>query len=522
MLLLFLEKWTPAFLKENAQLALFFGLLTYALLVVNWIVTTDWEGKFHWCSLTICASGLLHLHYSNAILLLQYENVFVTIWFLLLSYHASTWKNNYRRIQEELEKPNPAASLRRFEGSVFRFCITMPATKNASNQWNAPPFKNLIHVLLCAGYTFLLILHIVPFLTPIHCLSDPSPLCCRYNYVMQGFESHEVNRNYCSGRVRIAFAGSWSTGKTFLINAVLGHSYSTAQSAPAPTTDKFVCLALGADYSDPIRSDDFDNRKHCEIMSHINDVTHKVCGATLPNVLDVADTDQEFGTDFVFFDMPGWQREYASNCVYRTFYSQLIDKVDFTYVVCKYYATRLVTAVAVGFFFLHIVGLTSLPLLFSLHQIIIGDVNHGKIEGEFADFFRNKARGSSYELIYNRYVSDAVDDMAFLNQQYAKMSTGQELLSLMYTMKLHENSTQFANEFRDDVLLLRAKIKSVNQTVHDNRKKLMKENIMMHRAKLTGTLSLRKLKIGDRLVEEDLNVHVQPKRSKLRILGIEL
>lgn len=150
-----------------------------------------------------------------------------------------------------------------------------------------------------------------------------------------------------------------------------------------------------------------------------------------------------------------------------------------------------------------------------------GDVNHGKIEDEFADFFRNKARGTHYELIYNRYVSDAVD-MAFLNQQYAKMSNGQELLSQMYTMKLHENNTAFANEFKEDVLLLRAKIKSVNQTVHDNRKRLMKENLVSHRTRLTGLLSLRKLKIGDRLIREDLNLHLPPRSSKLRVLGIEL
>ena len=156
----------------------------------------------------------------------------------------------------------------------------------------------------------------------------------------------------------------------------------------------------------------------------------------------------------------------------------------------------------------------------TLH-LALGDVNHGKIEDEFADLFRNKARGTNYEIIYNRYVTEAAD-MAFLNQQYAKMSNGQEILSQMYTMKLHENITEFADEIKEDVLHLRAKIKSVNQTVHDNRKKLMKENLLAHRSKLAGFFSLRKLKISDRLVQEDLNLHVQPKISKLRVLGIEL
>lgn len=127
----------------------------------------------------------------------------------------------------------------------------------------------------------------------------------------------------------------------------------------------------------------------------------------------------------------------------------------------------------------------------------------------------------NYELIYNRYMADSVD-MAFLNQQYAKMSNGQEILSQMYTIKLHENNTLYADEFREDVEHLRSKIKSVNQTVHDNRKKLMKENLLAHRSKFTGIFSLRKLKLSDRLVSQDLNLHVEPKSSTLRVLGIEL
>ena len=75
--------------------------------------------------------------------------------------------------------------------------------------------------------------------------------------------------NYCSGPVRVGFAGSWSTGKTTIISALLGHNYSTAQIAPAPTTDKFICIALGAPYSDPIRSDDYEMRKNCDLMSHL-------------------------------------------------------------------------------------------------------------------------------------------------------------------------------------------------------------------------------------------------------------
>jgi len=343
-----IERILPAFLKDNADLAIFLVILTYALLLTNFIVNTDWESKLHGCSFTVCAIGLLYLHYSKAELLEQYENPFVTVWVLLLLYHSSTWKNNYQKVREELSKASPAASLRRFQGSVFRFFITLPTTKNASNQWNPPPFRNAIHVLLILGYGLLLMLHIIPFVTPIHCLSDPSPLCCRYNYVIapgpvnyyydykyNDKDAQPVSSHFCAGRVRVALAGSWSTGKTFLLAAILGHPYATAQISPAPSTDKFVCITTAAPYQDPIRSDDYVHRQHCELLSHVNDVTHKACGSTMTHVLDVADTNTEFA-HFVFFDMPGWQREYGEDCRYRVFYKHLIDQVDYTFVVCKY------------------------------------------------------------------------------------------------------------------------------------------------------------------------------------------
>lgn len=112
--------------------------------------------------------------------------------------------------------------------------------------------------------------------------------------------------------------------------------------------------------------------------------------------------------------------------------------------------------------------------------------------------------------------------MSFLNQQYAKMSSGQEILSEMYTTKVHENSTENALVFDDDILRLRSKIKSVNQTVHDNRKKMMKDNLIQHREKITGLSALRRLKILNRLVEGDLNLHVRPSTYHMKWLGLEL
>ena len=43
-------------------------------------------------------------------------------------------------------------------------------------------------------------------------------------------------------------------------------------------------------------------------------------------------TNAKFG-DFVFFDMLGWQTEYGLDCVYRAYFRQLVDKVNYTCMV---------------------------------------------------------------------------------------------------------------------------------------------------------------------------------------------
>ena len=159
---------------------------------------------------------------------------------------------------------------------------------------------------------------------------------------------------------------------------------------------------------------------------------------------------------------------------------------------------------------------------------VVWDLNHGKIEDEFAEFFKGKSRGTNFEVIYNRYDAERAD-MAFLNQQYAKLRHGaQELLSEIYTIKVQDQAISSddapsgGSQFDKDIQHLRSKIQSVNQTVHDNRKQLMKENLLAVRGNLKGIWSLRKLKISDRLIEHELNVHREPKSSWLRRFGIEL
>ena len=453
--------------------------------------------------------------------------------------------------------------VRKRESFIARFLITVPDSQNAVGHWEEPPLKNGIHLSLITLYTTLLLLHAAPFLfgttyPPFCPLSSDNNLCCRYNYAMEGFHDHLLSRSFCSADVNIAFAGSWSTGKTYLINAVLGHEYPTAQSAPAPTTDKFTCITLGSPYRDVVRSDDYERRRHCEIMSHVGDIVGRTCdhdddagdgasgGGLLANVLDVADDNEEFA-GFVFFDMPGYQREYGVDCRYRNFYRQLIDRVDFTFVVWDGKSHFFIVnsfEVKITVDYVLILHLTPLHISIQIrpytsveNQTLNGQknnntVNHGKIEDEFAEFFQNKARGTNYEIIYNRF-DESSTEMGFLNQQYVKMSgTGQEMLSEMYITKVHDNTTANPGNtllpslsssweeeerstgetsFENDIKSLRSKIKSVNQTVHDNRKKMMKANLVKHEGKLTGFFSLYKLKLSRRLVEGDLNLHVRPR-----------
>mmetsp|Transcript_28910 Transcript_28910/g.43659 ORF Transcript_28910/g.43659 Transcript_28910/m.43659 type:complete len:483 (+) Transcript_28910:92-1540(+) len=468
--------------SDHYQLVAFFGVLSYILFLAHWVVSTDWESKLNCCSLITALTGILYLHYSNVLFLLKYELFCVAAWITFLYFHVSIWKSNYEKVRQALNTSTIIASLKPYQGSIVGYLICLPNTKNASGQWNPPPFSNGTHVVLIFLYSVLLFLHCLAFFTPASCIMDNSQNCCRYNFVMNKFDTQSLNMNYCSGPVRIGFTGAWSTGKTSIISALLGHNYSTAQIAPAPTTDKFVCLALGATYSDPIRSDDYKLRENCEVMSHLNDVTYKMCGQSQPNVLDVADLNEEF-RDFVFFDMPGFQGEYANDCTYNSFYSQLLDRMDFNFVVW--------------------------------------DVSHGKIENAFANFFLEKGHGTEYELIYNRFEDDN-SNMAFLNQQYGKMSKGHEILSEGYVLKLHENSTRYAEQFQNDILLLRSKILSINQTVHDRRKMSMKDALIRFREKISGYDSLRKVKIADRLIEQDLNIHLQPRQSIFRRFGVEL
>ena len=469
----------PTVIKENFNFFLFIVLITNILLLIHFVVATNWESKLNWGSFAVGSTAILHLHYAHATLVQEYELVYVSLWLFLFYYHFSTWKNNCQKVGEKMKLKQVIASLKPYQGSILRFIITNPTDKDAHGNWKAPTFGNLIHIPLICIYGTLLYLHAAQFVTPFSCIGASSPLCCRYNYAIEGFETQSVSEDFCSGPVRVAFMGSWSTGKTSIINALLGHEYSTSQIGPAPVTDKFICLALGASYSAPISSDDYELRKRCEIMSHMNDVSHRTCNKQLPNVLDVADDNKQF-SNFVFFDTPGWQHEYLDKCEYDSFYQQLVDKMDFIYVVW--------------------------------------DLSHGKIDDHFADFFKSKTKGVNYEIIYNKF-DESETDMAFLNQQYGKMTNGKEILSEMYTMKVHNNDTQHGNQYQDDIQLLRAKITSVNQTVHDNRKKMMKHNLLSYRSKVTGMFSLRRLKLANNLIYKDLNPHIPPRNNWF---GLEL
>ena len=47
----------PTIIKENLDVAIFFGILSYVLFLINWLVTTDWIEKLHLFSGATCAIG---------------------------------------------------------------------------------------------------------------------------------------------------------------------------------------------------------------------------------------------------------------------------------------------------------------------------------------------------------------------------------------------------------------------------------------------------------------------------------
>lgn len=149
----------PLFLKENFQLVAFFGSLTYVLFLVHWIISTDWEAKFNWFSLIIGITGFQYLHYSHVLLLAEYEPLFVTIWVLLLCYHLSIWNTNYSKINQALKSTTIIASLKPYDGSILKYFIVLPTMKTSAGQWNTPPFRNAVHVLLVALYSSLLLIY---------------------------------------------------------------------------------------------------------------------------------------------------------------------------------------------------------------------------------------------------------------------------------------------------------------------------------------------------------------------------
>ena len=50
----------------------------------------------------------------------------------------------------------------------------------------------------------------------------------------------------------------------------------------------------------------------------------------------------------------------------------------------------------------------------------------------------------------------------------------------------------------------------------------MKENLIRYRSKITGFDSLRKIKMADRMIQKDLNIHMKPVHSHFEKFGFEL
>ena len=91
----------PTVIKENFNFFLFIVLITNILLLIHFVVATNWESKLNWGSFAVGSTAILHLHYAHATLVQEYELVYVSLWLFLFYYHFSTWKNNCQKVGEK-------------------------------------------------------------------------------------------------------------------------------------------------------------------------------------------------------------------------------------------------------------------------------------------------------------------------------------------------------------------------------------------------------------------------------------
>jgi len=94
-----------------------------------------------------------------------------------------------------------------------------------------------IQILIICMYAGLVLFYLYSWIPVIFIRDD----CQTFNWIVEN--SDQVSD--CSTKVTIGFFGMYSSGKTTILNDLLGHEYSNFQISLSPATQYFICKNNG-------------------------------------------------------------------------------------------------------------------------------------------------------------------------------------------------------------------------------------------------------------------------------------
>lgn len=396
--------------------------------------------------IALCFGIAIHaLNYCFVELLYSSLLACTTMSVLILAYFCYVYITQYKLVMSSTHERVRQAR----KHLLKRFLIQEQARSFSSGayQVNYQNLANLVIIILYLCFLGLLIISMIP----------SSFSCDGYNSVVSG-STWTVNSDFCDGKIKIAFIGQYSTGKTTVINNLAGRPYYGSVINDAPATTAFSCIIFQSKYNERIQADDT-NVRHCRILDAI-----RKQWVPQQQLLDFVALDSPQLSDFVFIDTPGYLQAYAELSQYRDFYEHLVDLADYTF--------------------------------------LLWTVENGDLHNGLTALFKNKVLGSSYDIIYNKYSGG---DLSFLKTQYSKMHVGHEMANENFIIKVPRFVVE-SNDTNDDTqvtaFLLKKRIFAIKNTVQVNRKAELKKKLETFQKQVIGFMSLIRYMQAARFIQE--------------------
>lgn len=351
----------------------------------------------------------------------------------VLAYYCYVYGTQYRRVMLSTHE-----RVRESRQHVLKRFLIQEGPRSSANggvyQVNYLNLSNLVIILLYVCF-FLL----------IGASMLPSRFSCEaYNSVVAG-SALTVNSDFCDGKIKIAFIGQYSTGKTTVINSLAGKPYFGSVVNDAPSTTAFSCVIFQSRYNERIKADDA-NVKHCRLLDEI-----RKQWVPKQHLIDFVASDSQELSDFVFIDTPGYLQAYAELPQYRDFYEHLVDLADYTF--------------------------------------LLWTVENGDLHTGLTELFKRKVLGTSYDIVYNRY---AGGDLSFLKTQYTKMHVGHEMANENFILKLPRVGEP--GDLETVAAPLKKRIFAIKNTVQVNRKAELRKKLEVFQKQVVGFGSLIRYK----------------------------